>query len=184
MQQIVSRGNSSPPSTLQPLGHQLGLELACLKIRFSDRDRWLSAESCKNPLSLCSSSPSSWHVPFLLHLFCPASLISRCRLDTDISLDWYCVRCHGPQFHSGCYFQLIDAEVLHHAGLPCHPWYFLHAPLVTSPFTVTTQSCMCANSQTTWQLKPCQLDSLYLYSVIFSFTHTNCSLHSSVLTAL
>lgn len=38
-QQIVSRGNSSPPSTLQPLGRQLGLELACLKIRFSDRDR-------------------------------------------------------------------------------------------------------------------------------------------------
>lgn len=48
----------------------LELELACLKIRSSDRDRRLSISWVlqKNPLSLCSSSPSSWHAPFPLHL--------------------------------------------------------------------------------------------------------------------
>ena len=72
----------------------LELELACLKLRSSDRDRWLSVSGVlqKNPLSLCSPSASSWHVPFPLHLLFPASLISHCSLDTEVIQRT--IRCH------------------------------------------------------------------------------------------
>lgn len=128
------RGRLWVEATVLLLAHRslwvtnLELELACLKIRSSDRDRWLSVSWVLQKI------PFPWALqPIFLACALPSASLFSCIPDFSLQPGhWGRFRlmlCALSQtvISLKCCFHLMDAEILPRAGLFHCPCFFLHS---------------------------------------------------------